>query len=389
MDGIGARWLGPWGSGIAETPAINRLATECLLVENAHAIHGSPARQFAAWLNATGSGPLPLFQEMRAAGKSLVAFTDCPEFARQAEPVFDEVVEVQTPVATKPAAGLLATALAGFAASAGELWKVLPAADTLLWIHSRGLTLPWDAPWDLRLSSKGDDDPDPPASVVPPEMETDSASPEGRDLTAGWQQALAAQIVVVDHAIGLLLESIVESMHESGGDLPLLAVTGTGAWGMGEHGRIGPPQAGLFYDEYLHVPLLLRFPDLPKGSLRVPQLMSADRLVILLAGWLAGAPAESLGDWSVVPNRQRQAIWKRNGGGAFLRTHGWKWIEHGEQRELYLKPDDRWEQNNVADRCPDVVESLALLLAGLPSLSDGQLPDGHPPLEDLLAWGVG
>ena len=29
--------------------------------------------------------------------------------------------------------------------------------------------------------------------------------------------------------------------------------------------------------------------------------------------------------------------------------------------ELYLKPDDRWEVNNVADRCNDVVQAIERL----------------------------
>jgi hypothetical protein len=36
--------------------------------------------------------------------------------------------------------------------------------------------------------------------------------------------------------------------------------------------------------------------------------------------------------------------------------------------QLYVKPDDRWEANEVADRCPDVTERL---LAALDQLSPG------------------
>jgi hypothetical protein len=40
--------------------------------------------------------------------------------------------------------------------------------------------------------------------------------------------------------------------------------------------------------------------------------------------------------------------------------------------ELYLKPDDRWEANEVADRLPDVVTRLLSILARLP----GDSPSG-------------
>ena len=40
-----------------------------------------------------------------------------------------------------------------------------------------------------------------------------------------------------------------------------------------------------------------------------------------------------------------------------IRTPAWH-FRGGDEPELFAKPDDRWEVNNVATRCPDVVEGL-------------------------------
>ena len=45
-----------------------------------------------------------------------------------------------------------------------------------------------------------------------------------------------------------------------------------------------------------------------------------------------------------------------------IRTPAWYLRSAGEP-ELFAKPDDRWEVNNVTCRCPEVVEGLQAALA--------------------------
>ena len=56
--------------------------------------------------------------------------------------------------------------------------------------------------------------------------------------------------------------------------------------------------------------------------------------------------------------------------------------------ELFAKPDDRWEVNDVASRCREVVESLQAALGQYELM----LPTGRvldlPPLSDVLRNGV-
>jgi hypothetical protein len=56
-------------------------------------------------------------------------------------------------------------------------------------------------------------------------------------------------------------------------------------------------------------------------------------------------------------------------GLAAIRTGDWKLIAAGERSELFAKPDDRWEQNDVHNRCRDTVDELRAELAKLSNLS--------------------
>jgi len=46
-----------------------------------------------------------------------------------------------------------------------------------------------------------------------------------------------------------------------------------------------------------------------------------------------------------------------------IQTDDWKLITDGMQHRLYSKPDDRWEVNNVANRCQAELEELQKLLS--------------------------
>jgi hypothetical protein len=57
--------------------------------------------------------------------------------------------------------------------------------------------------------------------------------------------------------------------------------------------------------------------------------------------------------------------------------------------ELYVKPDDRWEVNNVTVRCLDVVECLQdALIQYDQAVQSGRTSD-LPPLSDVLLRGLG
>src|SRR5262249_23784600 len=69
--------------------------------------------------------------------------------------------------------------------------------------------------------------------------------------------------------------------------------------------------------------------------------------------------------------------------GAALRTPAWLlWQPAAGDPQLYAKPSDRWEVNEVARLCPEVVDGMQSLLA---DISRSGSAAAAQPLSQLLA----
>ena len=138
----------------------------------------------------------------------------------------------------------------------------------------------------------------------------------------------------------------------------------------------------------------MRFPDGSGEAVRCQALVQPADLVSTLLEWWARADPPAPPAASLMPLvreeieslRDRLAIINVGGEWA-MRTPAW-YLRHAAEAELFAKPDDRWEVNDVADRCEEVVEMLratfseyeeALRLGNLGNLA---------PLDDLLLTGL-
>ena len=69
-----------------------------------------------------------------------------------------------------------------------------------------------------------------------------------------------------------------------------------------------------------------------------------------------------------------------------LCTRGWHAIRNGKtpgtKLELYAKPDDRWEVNEVADRCAEIAAAAAEVLASVDREGDASDMES---IDELLA----
>jgi hypothetical protein len=70
-----------------------------------------------------------------------------------------------------------------------------------------------------------------------------------------------------------------------------------------------------------------------------------------------------------------------------IRTPAW-FLRDGDAPELFAKPDDRWEVNNVASRCGEVVECLQDALARYALALSAGRPLDLPRLGDALVRGL-
>jgi arylsulfatase A-like enzyme len=192
------------------------------------------------------------------------------------------------------------------------------------------------------------------------------------------QKLLAAEIGCADR-IGSWDAGLGKLLHELRGrgylDETLIVVTT-------DFGRASDPQASqTLNEELVHLPLLLRFPNCENAGRRVFALTQTIDLLPTFFGAL-GRPVPLVHGQSVLPlaagNVSQVRAYACSGGQRpdrtawLLRTPQWSFhVEsalhdsESKKRGLYVKPDDRWEVNDVCQHHQDFVEQLEQTLQGL------------------------
>ncbi|MDG2206296.1 MAG: sulfatase-like hydrolase/transferase [Pirellulales bacterium] len=256
---------------------------------------------------------------------------------------------------------------------------------TLVWLHTRCLAGTWDAPYAMREWYAAEDDPAPPTSQRPPHFyQSERIDP---DELLGWAQAYAAEVALWDQCLGGLLEII--DRHPIFQNAVLL-VMGCRGYPLGEHHSVGHGLAvdadGDLYRELLQLPCLVRLPGGQHAS-RVQRLLQPDDLLKALTTWCARETQQQDPEsdfFSSVPPRSTILSTHQNGNWS-VRTPAWFLrAQEGKKKtkELYFKPDDLWEVNDLAERCAEVVGAIEQL--------HEKVVSGQPaePLDEILTNGL-
>lgn len=374
IDQLSASMLGPYGNTTIETANFNRLASQAMLFDFAFAdsvelsaAYDSLWSQAALTQKPLAENPSTnLLASLANAGVETILITDQPELADHAGAAFDRILAFEAPPADRAATHAGETQLAHFFAQATAWLSTEWEPGQLVWLHSRGLNGAWDAPYQIRELFAGDDDPPPPRFVQPPAtwIAPNELDP---DQILGWQQAAAAQVLLLDEYLGVLLDLIDASPNN---ESLMLAVAAPRGCPLGEHGLVGA--GSQLYGESVHVPLLVRLPDQAhfrrRRVGRSGALVQLSRLPELIGQWLNDRPENendaALNDWltaldQVLPDRASQYVLISSNEQESLQTHAWKLIRSKMGGvELFAKPDDRCEVNDVSDRCPEVVAAM-------------------------------
>jgi hypothetical protein len=367
VDGLRAASLGTYGNTSFPTPQLDELARQSLVVE--WLLADSPTLDGfyrSVWNSHSEEGHfLPRILQHHGVRQWLM--TDSPAIGEHFDvSVFDEVVSVDQGQ-DRSAEEVEETHAARFFAQAIEqlaLWQKEAAEQQrsgLLWIHFSGLCGPWDAPLELRSDLLDDEDPLPPEFVRPPV----SLGTDDPDELLGCRVAYAAQVAVLDACLAGFVESF-RAVPTNAQNLTVL--TSSRGYSLGEHGCVGPNCAGL-YSEQMHLPMLLMRKETHVPLPRVTGFALPTDLGATLREWFA---ANESGDKSqgisLVPflsgdpgQLRGVAIATSLNGEQTIRTPAWQ-LHQCDAIELYAKPDDQWEANDVASRCPDVVQALGELL---------------------------
>lgn len=401
-DGLRPSMLGPYGNTWFDTVSVNQLASESLLFEQS--ITDTPDGPTAMFgilhgqhcLDQSGLQRNPHLADcIGKSGVESVLVSAASEKHLEARDVFDRVIEVELPKARGLAADIAGTQLATFFAAAVDLVQQTSQPKFLV-LDCPGFCTAWDAPYSFRLELAEDDDPDPTRLVEPPSLQFNSAT-DDPDQLLDCQMAYGGQVMLFDQLLGILLGEIERSGWAR---RALLSLTGTRGYPLGEHGVVG------FYRPILHaesvqVPLLIRWPNEQLICGRSQRLVQPGSLYSLLRAWHSNGnesddaetvsttfPKISQSDW--MPDRTGAAVISKCNGvdseKLAIQTHAWKYMA-GPARQLFVKPDDPWEFNDVANLCPRIASDLQGQLAhGIASLQGGQMPQFQ--FNDELAFGI-
>lgn len=392
VDRLGAGYLGPGGNTWIETPAFNRLASQSLVWEYMLATTSTLAGLYDSL--GTGRHPMSpiatpsqnLWEQLQQAGVHTALLTDEPLLAQL--PIinsFAERIEQSSEDVPAAAESLEQTQLCQAFVAALD-WLAQRRDPFCLLLHSRGMAGAWDAPREYRERFADEEDPPVPDFVAPPHRSL------GQDIDPdeiwGMTQAYAGQVALLDVCLEMLLESL--QIHPLLNET-LLIVTSPRGFPLGEHGHVGE-RGDLLYEELLHVPLLIRQPDPRYAMQRCQTLVEPADLYATLADWfqlsttLAMVQGTSLLSPFSSPSKiRRECVVSLLDQSRSIRTPAWFLRRTSDQTpELYAKPDDRWEVNEVADRCGEITEELMGRLAEYERMASEDRLSEFPALPEHL-----
>ncbi|WP_131282354.1 hypothetical protein [Blastopirellula marina] len=367
IDGWSAGFLSSYGTAWLETPALNQLAAQSILVEHATVETLNLDQLYRSWFRA--AHPLApedgfdLAAQLAQVGVPLHLLTD-EALLRDAAGSFGlasaEFLPCSEPQITEHEDE---TELARIFALVCD-WLDSDGGDELIWAHARGMAGAWDAPLDYRRSLAEDEDPEPPTYATPP-----SSRPEGKiepDELLGLSQAYGGQVLLID----TLLEELLATIGALPVDRqPLLIITSSGGIPLGLHRQIGRDAALplALFSNLTQTPLMLRLPGAAQGLTRVQSLASSSDLPATLLAWFAAPQPTRAADAARslllldLPPRDRTLC--ATGDDLYLRTISWgARVSSDGKCQLFGKPDDRWDVNDVANRCQQITP-LAIELA--------------------------
>ncbi len=364
VDGLRASALGTYGNTSFPTPYMDALAARSLVAEWLLGISPKLSDFYeAAWDGFAG--------KLQQARVRTCLLTDDPWIADQARKEhFLEVILFEAPKVSS-ACRIEDTHFTRFFSQAIEQlasWQKEVAEKTehgLLWVHLQGLTGPWDAPLEMRMRLLDEEDPEPLPIVEPPAVLPLGEDP---DLLLSYQVGYGAQIELLDSCVSGFIEAF-EAMEWSAPRLAMLV--GSRGFALGEHGVIGHSVENLF-SEQLHLPWIVHASGMEFPYPRVNGFAHPADLGATLLDWFGCQErssnfAESLLKFaSGDGGRLRQIALAQNPSGErMIRTPAWMLqasAETGSAEKLFVKPDDRWEVNDVASRCHEIVAKLHKLL---------------------------
>lgn len=380
VRGLQAAAGGPFGNRWIETFTLDALAAQGVVFHTHLAAHPEPERARRVWRSGCHDfPPLPGDEAPPVERPDLLALLRRHGVATRL------ILDTSRPTADAWAAGWddvrreadTATALVAAHEALDELADV---PSWLLWVELAALLPPWELPEEIvepyfappSLEEKGEEEDDEQEGLdylaeeelLEPLFDPPLGPIEINDdrLYLRIQKTCGAAVAYVDAMLGEVLDGLADDIH--------VLLTADHGQALGEHGHVGPDRASL-YQEVVHVPLLLVGPGCRPGQHVAAVTASIDLAPTIAA--LAGATLDGAQGRSLLPLlgvedppwRDHVALGAQVGDAVVLGSWSADWAIHvpasGDAGavSLYVKPDDRWEVNDVAKQHAEWIDKVA------------------------------
>jgi arylsulfatase A-like enzyme len=376
-------YLGCSGNAWIDTPCLDALAAESVVFDQHFSDCPSPFGAWRAWRTGRYNFPPPpgkltslsadssdICSILRGAKIPSCLITDSPD-ARlpNHSSAWQEVYAISAEKAKEAYWNEFRSAVSKF------IRQLHSSKHGLVWLESNFLIPPWvvdESSWEDLSAEVDEEEPDEVLEpVLDPPLSLDS---EDETTLMRLQRTYAAAVSRLDRELGELWDQL---RRQNDYESWMIILTTDRGFPLGEHGPVGDNRPWL-YEELVHLPLIIRLPKAANAGEGIGTLtQSVDVMPTLLEAF--GLSSPEMHGSSLLPlikgERERTRDYACSGllnGAAVeysLRTLDWAFLLPGEnppedarvpprERQLYIKPDDRWEVNNVLQHHPEVAEHL-------------------------------
>ena len=371
-DRLHCGFLGAYGNSEIETPALDALAAESFVADNYYLDTPQLTKLYRSfWLGGHAMMPERLIPEswlfaLAKQGYQTVLLTDDIEIAyspyREGFSRVELLPELQH---EEPCETIDQTQLYQCFASLLALGEELAAAEKpyLLWCHFRAFGGNWDFPLDCRELYTGEEDPEPYGETAVPCFTKAENEEDFDDLCQSCKSTYAGGVSLFDELFEPVFHLLAEQRF---GQETLFLLASARGIPLGEHAQFGisPDETDPLYGELVHVPLMVRFPDGFAKTVRSNAIFQPQDIGLLILDWLNFTPDRLKIMLPVlaeeIPEIRDHALIEGCDDEYALLTPTWFLYSKNREQppELYVKSDDRWEVNDVANRCDEVVQQM-------------------------------
>ena len=215
------------------------------------------------------------------------------------------------------------------------------------------------------------------------------------------RRTYAGTVTLVDHWLGVLFEAMDRLGRRND---TLLIFTSDQGEPLGEHGIVRRFRPWL-YEELIHTPLIVRMPQARYGGVRHQAIVQAVDLLPTIVSALGlpllgddPAPIHGHDLLPLIRGEQTKvrdyACLGMDVAEFAIRTHLWHLVvplesdpDEPRSPELFRKPEDRWDQNNVIEQHPEVADQLELTLRRFVEFLGREGIVERPSLRDIARFG--